>query len=81
MKNDWMNKGFDDEVFESPPSNFDAEMQIIQQIETERGWAMKKESDLVFFKPTSKATSRTKNRLREHGEEGFTEKSFCAMHG
>ena len=76
MKNDWMNKGFDDEVFESPPSSFDAEMQIIQQIEmdVERGWAMrraKKESNLVFFKPTIKAKGRTKNRLREHGKEGF----------
>ena len=30
-----------------------------------------KPDDLIFVKPSSKAQGRTKNRLREHGADGF----------
>jgi len=31
-----------------------------------------KPGDLIFVNPSSEAKGRTKNRIREHGAEGFT---------
>jgi hypothetical protein len=40
-----------------------------------------KPGDLIFVNPSSKAQGRTKNRLREHGAEGFTVKGISESVG